>query len=67
MHHITALSLAAFLLEMVAATKDLVHRYAQIHAWGQTSCRASNLGEGRIYGDSIVSCEPLDNTIPSVP
>lgn len=61
MYHITTLSLTVSLLGFVAATGNLVHRYAQLRAWGQPGCRASNLGEAGIYGDYIGSCEPLDN------
>ncbi|KAJ5869284.1 hypothetical protein N7455_004225, partial [Penicillium solitum] len=43
-HYITALFLTASLLGMVAATRNPVHRYAQLCACGQPGCRASNLG-----------------------
>jgi hypothetical protein len=68
MHYITALSLTASLLGMVAATANPVHRYAQLRAWGQAGCRVSNLGEEGIYGDYIGLCKPLDNydTVRSV-
>ncbi|KAJ6118186.1 hypothetical protein N7471_014063 [Penicillium samsonianum] len=68
MYHITTLSLTISLLGFVAATGNPVHRYAQLRAWGQPGCRASNLGEADIYGDYIGSCEPLDNydTVRSV-
>ena len=68
MHYITALSLTASLLGMVAATGNPVHRYTQLRAWGQPGCRASNLGEEGIYGDYIGLCVPLGNydTIRSV-
>ncbi|KAF4771418.1 hypothetical protein HAV15_004142 [Penicillium sp. str.  len=57
MHYITALSLTAPLLGMVAATGNPVHPYAQLHAWGQPGCRASNLGEEGIYDDYIGLCD----------
>ncbi|CAG7949080.1 unnamed protein product [Penicillium salamii] len=68
MHYITALSLTASLLGMVAATGNPVHRYAQLRAWGKPGCRASNLGEEGIYGDYIGLCLPFGNydTIRSV-
>lgn len=68
MHHIIALCLTASLMGVVVATGDPVHRYAQLRAWGQPGCRASNLGEEGIYGGYIGSCEPLDNydTVRSV-
>ncbi|KAF4766450.1 hypothetical protein HAV15_010617 [Penicillium sp. str.  len=68
MYRIAALPLTVSLLGVVAATGNPVHRYAQLRAWGQPGCRASNLGEEGIYGDYIGSCEPLDNynTVRSV-
>ncbi|CAG8231618.1 unnamed protein product [Penicillium olsonii] len=68
MHHIIALSLIASLMGVVVATGDPVHRYAQLRAWGQPGCRASNLGKEGIFGGYIGSCKPLDkyDTVRSV-
>ncbi|CDM32838.1 unnamed protein product [Penicillium roqueforti FM164] len=61
MHYITALSLIASLLGMVAATGNSVRRYVQLRAWGQPGCRASNLGEEGIYSDYIGLYMPFSN------
>lgn len=68
MHHFIALSLIASLMGVVVATGDPVHRYAQLRAWGQPGCRASNLGKEGIFGGYIGSCKPLDkyDTVRSV-